>query len=48
MLDEDFTGTIKEFKEWAVSQEEYLKKVFLRNPVEISESDHIPTTTSQV
>jgi len=28
-LDEDFTNTIKQFKEWALSQEDTLKKLFL-------------------
>jgi len=48
LLDEDFTPTIKEFREWCVSQEEYLKQVFLSNPSPISESDHIPTGSGEL
>lgn len=48
LLDEDFTPTIKEFREWCVSQEEYLKQIFLSNPSPISESDHIPTASGEL
>lgn len=48
MLDEDFTDSIREFKAWALSQEDYLKKTFLRNQATISESEHVPTTPMQV
>jgi len=48
LLDEDFTPTIKEFREWCVSQEEYLKQIFLSNPSPVSESDHIPTASGEL
>lgn len=40
LLDEDFTPTLVEFREWCRSQEEYLKNTFLSNPSPIIESEH--------
>ncbi len=30
LLDEEFTGTIEEFRKWALGQEETLKNLFIK------------------